>query len=170
MPGMMDGGPMGAGRMPMFDFGQLDTNKDGKITAEELNQGRADKVKSLDADGNGTISLDEYTAYFKAQRDAVETPRDTARFKALDADGDGQLSAAELIVRPMPMRMIERMDANKDGAVTQEEFDAAKARFAERMKGWEGHHKKGRHGNKGGMGQGMGWTGDADDGNTDGGN
>ncbi len=166
MGGMMDGGPMGMGRMPMFDFAQLDANKDGKITAEELNQQRADRAKSLDADGNGTISLEEYTAFFRAQREAIQTARDTARFKALDADGNGQLSVAELIVRPMPMRMIERMDANNDGAVTQEEFDAAKARFADRMKGgdfqgregWHGHH-----GGKGMMGHGMGWYGGNDD-------
>lgn len=168
MQGMTNDGPMGMGRMPMFDFGQFDTDKDGKITAEELNAKRAEQVKSLDADGNGTVSLEEYIGYFKAQRDAVAVPRDTARFQAMDADGDGQLSAAELIVRPAQTRMIERLDADGDGAVTQAEFDAAKARMAERMKdwmgegrkGWRGHHD--RHGMGGGMGQGMG-GGDADD-------
>jgi len=181
MGGMMDGGLMGMGRMPMFDFAQLDANKDGKITAEELNQQRTEKVKSLDADGNGTVSLEEYTGFMKAQRDAIAGPRDTARFQAMDADGDGQLSAAEMIVRPMQMqtRMIERMDADNDGAVSQEEFDAAKARFAERMKDWGGKGRMGGHGHhgygmgQGMMGQGMGWFGgaaDTDDDEAEGGN
>lgn len=183
MGGMMDGGPMGMGRMPMFDFAQLDVNKDGKITAEELNQQRADQVKSLDADGNGTVSLEEYTGFMKAQREAIAGARDTARFQAMDADGDGQLSAAEMILRPMQMqaRMIERMDADNDGTITQEEFDAAKARFADRMKQWGGMGQHGHHGGYGmgqgmmgqGMGHGMGWFGgadDADDNGTEGGN
>ena len=56
----------------------------------------------------------------------------------------GMLSAAEMAARPGPEMMFDRIDANKDGAVTQEEVDAARKAMHE--KHGKGHGKHGHHG------------------------
>lgn len=71
--------------MPSFSF--FDTNKDGKITKAELDDGRqkrhnqmakegkrlrnmenASSFSNIDANGDGTISPSEFTAHQKARR------------------------------------------------------------------------------------------------------
>lgn len=48
----------------------------------------------FDADGSGTLSLNEFTAYLKSMGEDVTQA--AARFSALDANGDGKLSAGEM--------------------------------------------------------------------------
>ena len=47
----------GAGLEAMFQ--QLDKDKDGKLSAEELPQGQQSKLMRLDTDGDGAISMKE---------------------------------------------------------------------------------------------------------------
>ena len=126
-----------------FDFATLDADKDGKVTKAEVEAFRAAKVKAMDANADGKISADELSA----ARIAAATDRIKARsaemVKALDSDGDGMLSAAEMAARPGPERLFDRIDANGDGAVTQDEVDAAQKAMHEKH-GW-GHGKHGKH-------------------------
>ncbi|HSW20958.1 MAG TPA: EF-hand domain-containing protein [Ramlibacter sp.] len=46
-------------------------------------------------------------------------------FRAMDRDGDGRLSRSEAAVYPRIERYFDRIDANQDGSVSPEEFDAA---------------------------------------------
>ena len=125
-----------------FDFATLDTDKDGKVTKAEVEAFRAAKVKEMDANGDGKISADEMSApRIAAVTERIKT-RSADMIKKLDTDGDGQLSAAEMAARPGPEMLFDRIDANKDGAVTQEEVDAArKAMHEKHGKGHGKHHK-----------------------------
>ena len=93
------------------DYADLDGNKDGKVTPEEIT---ARLHKSAEA------QLAEY----KKEREAA--------FTKLDANGDGSVSKAEFDERaPMPKikdvdtkPFLDRFDKNKDGAITKDEFRA----------------------------------------------
>jgi Ca2+-binding EF-hand superfamily protein len=102
-------------------FERLDTNRDGKLTADELPAERRDAILRADADKDGAVSFDEFATgprQFRARRVEVE-------FKALDADGDGKLTKAEIdAARGKPMLLLIA-DADKDGAVTKEELARA---------------------------------------------
>ena len=91
------------------DYADMDADKDGKLTAEEVN---ARLVKSAEA------KVEE----LKKERDAA--------FAKIDANGDGTISRAEFdekaklptIKQPDAKPFLDRFDANKDGAITLEEF------------------------------------------------
>ena len=109
---MMGGGMMGSGMM-MGGGDHLrlifDTDKDGTVTPEELRTGSLDALKTYDADGSGTLSLDEFETMHAAH--IRETTVD--RFQAFDADGDGQVTAEE-IAAPAE-RMQHMMDRRAAG-------------------------------------------------------
>ncbi|MEX3014617.1 EF-hand domain-containing protein [Gymnodinialimonas hymeniacidonis] len=76
--------------------------------------------QELDADGNGAVTLEELQAAGEA------------RFARADTDGDGALSREELIARGEARiearvdRMLERLDANGDGQLTEAEMEEAR--------------------------------------------
>ncbi|OCX64558.1 hypothetical protein BFP70_11015 [Thioclava sp. SK-1] len=110
-----------------FDFVAVDTNGDGQITLEEIEAKRQADAAALDSDGNGLISAEELVAQEMAQAQSRIEARVAKRIEMFDADGDGSLSAAELIERPTAAAgMFARIDANGDGAVTQEELAQAR--------------------------------------------
>ena len=60
-PGAGRGGGTGSRFDPMSIFTRLDANKDGKVTAKELEGNRmADRLKTLDKDKDGEISKEEF--------------------------------------------------------------------------------------------------------------
>lgn len=83
-------------------FKEMDTNKDGKITPDEM-QGRC---KPETAKSTGTTHLDQI-------------------FNAADANHDGGLDREEAGAMPMLESHFDQVDTNKDGKVTRQEyFDA----------------------------------------------
>ncbi|MDA7429197.1 calcium-binding protein [Primorskyibacter aestuariivivens] len=110
-------GIMGSGMMgiagPMMGGGDhlqtiFDANKDGTVTPEELRTGMVDALKTYDADGNGTLSLDEFETLHAAHIREMTVDR----FQALDADGDGQVTAEEIAAPADRMqRMMDRREA-----------------------------------------------------------
>ena len=70
-------------------FEQMDANKDGKVTAEELTAQAAARFAVADTNGDGSLSLEE----MKAGAQAMHSERLLKRF---DANNDGALSAEEL--------------------------------------------------------------------------
>ena len=152
--GMMTDGP-GAG--PMVDFATLDADKDGKVTRAEITAARTARVTAADANSDGKLSVDEIAAMQMARMTQRANDRATRMVAELDVDGDGMLTVSELIVRPMPDRMFDRLDTDGDDAISQAEIDAMRATMQDRMQGRRGH---GHGGN--GQGHKGGWFGGGD--------
>jgi hypothetical protein len=93
-------------------FRMFDADRDGRVTAAEIDARRKARFAAADADGDGRLGAAE----FDAMRRATETERMAAR---LDADGDGFLTEAELAAREP--RMLNRLDADGDGVLTRDE-------------------------------------------------
>ena len=102
------------------DFTDLDADKDGKATPEEIN---ARLVKSAEAD-----------------LEVLKKVRDDS-FAKLDTNGDGSITKAEFeakaplptIKEPNAQPFLDRFDANKDGSISQEEFRAPTLANFEKM-------------------------------------
>lgn len=160
-------GPMGM----MFNFAEADANHDGKLTPEEFAAYRAARVGAIDTDKDGKISVEELASMnLKAMQDIAQA-RAERMVKALDTDGDGKLSAAELLAMPVPPDAFAMIDTNKDGVIDQAEADAAHKMMQHGMRdgmrgGMGGHWMKHHwmHGADAGDAQGM------DDQNGSGGN
>ena len=110
-------------------FDTLDTNKDGKLSREELPRwhgkrhgrgpgGHGDWMAKLDTNKDGRISREE----------AKADPRLAARFDAMDVNKDGYLDKADRELRMKQHRdaWFAAADTNKDGQLSKAEFDAAK--------------------------------------------
>ena len=128
------GGPRGTER-PSFQT--LDADGDGQITLAEIEARGAAHFEGADTDGNGLLDLAELEAH--TQKQAAK--RAAMMIKRFDNDGDGALSVAEL---PKPGKragkMFSHFDTDGSGGISQKEFAAA----SEKMKGHRMGHKKGQ--------------------------
>jgi Ca2+-binding EF-hand superfamily protein len=108
----------------------------GTITLDEVQAVRLAKFQEIDADGNGSLTVQEQDDYHNAQR--------AAHFAASDTDADGQLSLAEFQQATPPnwpagvefpaddstrkQYMFNRADADANGYITLAELEALPAR------------------------------------------
>ncbi|MEN5366801.1 hypothetical protein ABE571_10435 [Stenotrophomonas sp. TWI273] len=99
-----------------------DRNKDGAVDRAEFDAVRAASFAATDTDGDGTLSLAEYTAEFdgrldhQRQRVRADAERQArVRFASLDKDADGHMTFAEYQLSGK--RMFDRADSNGDGVV-----------------------------------------------------
>lgn len=83
---------------------------------------RQDRFARADVDGNGLLTVEEMVATGQANAER----RAARMIERLDADGDGALSQAEIEDRRNPARLFARLDANDDGVVSEEEFADAR--------------------------------------------
>jgi hypothetical protein len=159
--GAVADGEGGRGHHGRGGLKKLDTDKDGTISlAEAQGTPLADKFAEIDADKDGKLTRDELHAMKKGRhgegdrgwhgKDPAER---AARFIAkFDADKDGALTAAELADHPHMAEKFAEVDADKDGKLSVAELTAFKASHPGRGHG-RGHgkgHDKGRgHGHDG---------------------
>lgn len=155
------GGPKGMLKrdLMVLEFADLDANKDGKITADDLKAQMAARFGAMDANGDGEVSADE----MKAHRVAMMAQGDQGQRKSgkrmermaekliskRDTNGNGTLSLDEMTPDQARFeKMIKRFDEDGDKAISQAEFDAARDAFAARGKGGKDDCDKTRRGGK----------------------
>ena len=119
-------------------FNAVDTDGNGLISVEEFSVKRTTDFVEIDTDGNGAISEAEMMAHREKRRAEREAKRSEKQAKGV-------------------ARMFERADRNGDGQISLEEFEATgNQRFARMDKNGDGslapnemkrrHH--GKHGGK----------------------
>lgn len=105
----------------MHHLTRADANNDGAITREEFLARPTQMFARLDTNNDGVISADERPQ----RRERPEGERTERRERPnFDANNDRQISRAEW--DQMGASMFQRLDANSDGRVTQEEAQAAR--------------------------------------------
>ncbi len=114
------------------DYADLDTNKDGKADAAEIearlkrtSEAELELIKKerdtaftrFDTDGNGSISRAEFDA--RAKLPAIPKPDAKPFLDRFDTSKDGTISKDEF--RAPTLTNFDKMDANKDGTVSPAE-------------------------------------------------
>lgn len=133
--GAMRGSRRGGGRV-MELMERFDLDKDGKITRAEFDAVRAEAFGEADADGNTSITLEEFATIWQD----LNGNRMTRGFQRLDSDGDLKVTQEEYSARSK--NFVEKNDRNGDGVVT-------KADRGGKHKGKKGHRSMKQKGQKG---------------------
>lgn len=124
-----------AARDPATRFAESDTDRDGKLSGDEIPAWIANNLDSFDTDGDGAITQEEMESrmgQFRAPAasqgggfgggggggDGGFDP--TMMFTNWDADGDGKLSGDE--IRDRMRQNLDEIDTDGDGAVSLEEW------------------------------------------------
>lgn len=125
---------------PRFNFEEVDTNSDGKISEEEMQAHRAAGFAAVDTNGDGKLSPEELSAHAESRKSERAEKRQERMIERMDTDGDGMLSESEMAPKGGE-NMFERLDTDGDGALSKEELEAHKGG----KRG--GHGKKGKNSN-----------------------
>ena len=135
------GGGQRGGEMPSFE--ELDTDGDGVVSAEELAAHADARFDSMDTDGDGVLSVEEITAMIEAEASSRAARGVERMIERLDENDDGVISEDEMPERGQS-RLIEHLDEDEDGVISSDEFEAAKDK------------RKGKGGKRGKDGKGHG--------------
>jgi Ca2+-binding EF-hand superfamily protein len=113
----------------MGGFSAMDTNADGKISADEHAAGAKRMFDTMDADHDGKVTAAEMTAAHDKMgaKPAANEMSAADKIKTIDTNADGVLTADEHAAGSRSM--FDRMDTDKDGFLTKAEFDAGHAKM-----------------------------------------
>lgn len=104
-------------------FQGMDTNRDGRVSAEEHTAAAQAMFKQLDADLDGKISVDEMRLARKAMNESVTEEQARQAIASMDKNGDGKVDAEEHLAAANAL--FQHTDANHDGSVTLDEMKQA---------------------------------------------
>lgn len=125
----------GAGKFKAVEFEALDADGNGELSQAELDAHRAARFATADSNGDGVLSLQELQAAGHTKADE----RAARMIERFDANADGALSQDEMPGPRKQGRMFTRMDADGNGTISQEEFAQARDRMKERHGGKRKH-------------------------------
>lgn len=94
---------------------EIDADRDDKLTQAEIDRFVAGRLERFDADKNGRLSVEEFTALWAD----LTRPITVRAFQFLDPDGDGAVTKGELDDRFS--RLVSRFDRNGDGVLSMED-------------------------------------------------
>ncbi|HOY77875.1 MAG TPA: EF-hand domain-containing protein [Hyphomonadaceae bacterium] len=89
------GGPSRGPGLAGFGLLEFDANADGKLTKAEFDAGQRARFNEIDTNKDGFITAEERQAHHKAAADTHRAELAKARFADLDKDKNGQLSQSE---------------------------------------------------------------------------
>ena len=115
---------------PDAEFAATDTNKDGKVSAEEHAAASKKMFATMDANKDGKVTAAEMTAAHQrvTSKKAKKSDMSVAeKIKVIDTDGDGILTAEEHAAGSRTM--LGKMDTDKDGFLTKDEIAAGHAQM-----------------------------------------
>lgn len=100
----------------------LDTNGDGGVSQQELDAYLSQRFTFLDADGNGTVTREEFRTAEERDKTLQRQKQEylDRTFGRLDSDSDGQLTKNELLTGAS--QRFKRGDTDGDGALTAEDL------------------------------------------------
>jgi hypothetical protein len=122
-------GGRGHGRM----IEKLDTDKDGTVSKAEFEAKRSADFTAADTNKDGSVSPAELKAFHEKKEAERKAEREKRMYDRLDANKDGKVTKDEF----EGAGMFDRMDKNKDGKVTKDEMD---------WRGKDGHRGHRGHG------------------------
>ena len=105
------------------EFTMMDTDRDGKVSADEHASGARTMFGKMDTNKDGQVTAQEMTASHAAVTGQAAKPSDMSsaeKIKVVDADGDGRLTAEEHARGSDSM--FGQMDGDKDGFLSRDEM------------------------------------------------
>jgi len=115
------------------EFTMMDTDKDGRVSAEEHASGARTMYGKMDTNKDGKVTSAEMTASHEAVTGKAAQATDMSaadKIKVVDADGDGLLTAEEH--GRGSEAMFGKMDVDKDGFLSREEVARGHAEMMKR--------------------------------------
>jgi EF-hand domain pair/EF hand len=90
----------GPGRGGPFGLFASDTNGDGKLTRAEFDAGQKARFSQIDINKDGSATPEELETFHEARSAEMRAEMSKVRFDALDTDKNGQISRNEFTARP----------------------------------------------------------------------